>query len=56
MTPQPDWEGNSPEVLCTACGLRIPPFDGRYLVEGASFHPKCYDQVQRADGAAPGGS
>jgi len=56
VTPQPDWEGNSPEVLCTACGLRIQPFDGRYLLEGASFHPKCYDQVQRADGAAPGGS
>lgn len=56
VTPQPDWEGNNPEVPCTACGLRIQPFDGRYLVQSASFHPKCYDQVQWADGAAPGGS
>ena len=56
MTPQPDWDGNNPEVLCTACGLRIQPFDGRYLAQSASFHPKCYDQAQRTDGAAPGGS
>ena len=55
VTPQPDWEGNSPEVLCAACGLRIQPFDGRYVVQTASFHPKCYDHLQRADGAAPSG-
>ncbi len=56
VTPQPDWEGHSPEVLCTACGLRIQPFDGRYLVQSASFHPKCYDQKQRTDGAVQSGS
>ena len=52
VTPQPDWEGNNPEVLCTAGGLRIQPFDGRFVVQTESFHPTCYDQVQRADGAA----
>lgn len=56
VTPQPDWEGNNPEVLCTACGLRIQPFDGRYVLERASFHPKCYDREQRADGPAQMGS
>ena len=47
VIPQPDWEGNNPEVLCTVCGLRIQPFDGRYVAESASFHPRCYDQAQR---------
>jgi hypothetical protein len=44
VTPQPDWDGNNPEVLCEACGRQIQPFDGRFVVQGASFHPKCYDQ------------
>ena len=52
VTPHPDWEGHSPEVLCTACGVRIQAFDGRYVVHGASFHPRCYEQVSRPDGAA----
>jgi len=52
VTPQPDWEGNNPEVLCTACGLVIQPFDGRYVLEGANFHPACYDRGQRTDGPA----
>jgi hypothetical protein len=52
VIPQPDWEGNNPEVVCTACGLRIQPFDGRYVLQSASFHPKCYDRCQQADGAA----
>lgn len=56
VIPQPDWEGNNPEVLCTTCGLPIQPFDGRYLAENASFHPKCYGQAPRADGAAQTGS
>src|SRR5262245_3118921 len=50
VTPQPDWEGNNPEVSCTACGLRIQPFDGRYVVRSASFHPACYAQMQKGDG------
>ncbi len=53
VIPQPDWEGNNPEVLCAACGLRIQPFDGRYVLRSASFHPSCYDQMQKGDGAAP---
>ena len=40
----------SPEVLCAACGLRIQPYDGRYVVQSASFHPTCYDQAQPMDG------
>jgi hypothetical protein len=56
VMPQPDWEGNSPEILCAACGLCIQPFDGRYVMQSASFHPNCYDQAQRADGAAQTGS
>ncbi len=56
VIPQPDWEGNNPEVLCAACGLGIQPFDGRYVVQSASFHPQCYDQGQRVDGAAQRGS
>lgn len=56
VMPQPDWEGNNPEVLCAACGLRIQPFEGRYVLRSASFHPECYDRAQRADGTAPGGS
>jgi DNA-directed RNA polymerase subunit RPC12/RpoP len=52
VIPQPDWEGNNPEVRCAACGLRIQPFDGRYVRQSASFHPKCYDQGPQADGTA----
>jgi hypothetical protein len=52
VTPPPDWEGNNPEILCAACGLAIQPFDGRFVVEGTSFHPACYDRAQRTDGAA----
>ncbi len=55
VVPQPDWEGNNPEVSCAACGLRIQPFEGRYVLKSASFHPKCNDQVQRADRAAQEG-
>jgi hypothetical protein len=51
VTPQPDWEGNNPEILCAACGLAIQPFDSRFVVEGTSFHPACYDRAQRAHGA-----
>jgi len=53
VIPQPDWEGNNPEVSCTACGLRIQPFDGRYVLRGASFHPACYDRMQQEEAAAP---
>jgi len=59
VIPQPDWEGNALEavggVLCAACGLRIPPFDGRYRGQHGSYHPRCYGEMQRAD-AAPGGA
>jgi len=51
VIPQPDWEGNNPEILCTACRLRIQPFDGRYVLQSASFHPTCYEQGLQADGA-----
>jgi hypothetical protein len=53
VIPQPDWEGNNPEVMCAACGLHIQPFDGRYVLRSASFHPSCYDRMQKDDGAAP---
>ena len=53
VIPQPDWEGNNPEVPCTACGLRIQPFDGRYVMRGASFHPSCYERMQQGKPAAP---
>jgi len=54
VIPQPDWEGNNPEVPCTACGFRIQPFDERYVLESASFHPRCYDPGP-APGAGPQG-
>ena len=56
VTPQPDWEGHSPEVSCASCGLRIQPFDGRYVVQSASYHPKCYDQRKRENGAPQRGA
>ena|SRR5215831_1717734 len=56
VVPQPDWEGNNPEVRCTACGLRIQPFDGRYVLPSATFHPKCYEQGRQGDGPATGDS
>src|SRR5262245_16974824 len=43
VTPQPDWEGNSPKVVCMACRLPIQPFDGRFVTPTASFHPTCYE-------------
>src|SRR5262245_45368246 len=43
VTPLPDWEGNSPEVVCMACRLPIPSFDGRFVTASASFHPGCYE-------------
>jgi hypothetical protein len=52
VTPQPDWEGNNPEILCAACGLIIQPFDGRYVLEGTSLHPACYERAHRTDGVA----
>jgi hypothetical protein len=52
VVPQPDWEGNNPEVLCAACGLRIQPFDGRYVLRTDSFHPECYERSLRTDAAA----
>jgi hypothetical protein len=51
VTPQPDWEGNSPEVMCMACGLPIQPFDGRFVTQSGSFHPGCYDRMDREHGA-----
>jgi len=56
VTPQPDWEGNNPEVLCEVCGEHIQPFESRYVLKAASFHPRCYDQMPSADGAAPAGT
>jgi hypothetical protein len=52
VIPQPDWEGNDLEavggdVVCAACGLRIPPFDGRYRARNDSYHPECYGEMQR---------
>lgn len=49
VTPQPDWEGHTPEVLCAACGLAIQPFDGRFVAKTGSFHPRCYDRMQEGD-------
>jgi len=59
VIPQPDWEGNNleavgGELLCVACGLRIQPFDGRYRAPNGSYHPKCYDEMQRTDAAQRG--
>jgi hypothetical protein len=45
VTPLPDWEGNSPAVDCRACGLAIPPFDGRFVTPSGSVHPGCYDRM-----------
>ena len=45
VTPQPDWEGNSPEVACTGCRLPIQPFAGRFVTPSGSFHPGCYDRM-----------
>ena len=53
VIPQPDWEGNNPDVPCAACGLRIQPFVARYVVRSTSFHPSCYDRMQQGDVAAP---
>ena len=50
VTPPPDWEGSSPEVVCMACRLSIPPFDGRFVTQGGSFHPGCYDRMHEEDG------
>jgi len=55
VTPPPDWEGNAPDVLCAACALRIQPFEGRLVVQSASFHPKCYEQGQQTDRTAQTG-
>src|SRR5262245_6656460 len=49
-TPQPDWEGNAPEVVCMACRLPIQPFDGRFVTQSESFHPRCYDRMQKEHG------
>lgn len=46
VTPQPDWEGNAPEVLCMACRLPIEPFNGRFVTQSGSLHPGCYDRMQ----------
>ena len=51
VTPQPDWEGQSPEVLCTACGSPIQPFDGRFVTQTGTFHPACYDRMEREHSA-----
>ena len=56
VTPPPDWEGNAPDVLCAACLQRIQPFDGRFVLQSASFHPTCYDQWQQRDGTVQKGS
>ena len=45
VNPEPDWEGNSPEVICIACRLPIQAFDGRFVAPGGSFHPGCYDGI-----------
>ena len=45
VTPQPDWEGHTPEVMCAACGLAIQPYDGRFVTKSASFHPRCYERL-----------
>ena len=49
VTPQPDWEGNGPEVVCMACGLPIQPFNGRFVTQSGSLHPGCYDRMQKED-------
>jgi hypothetical protein len=51
VTPQPDWEGNIPDVVCMACRLPIAPFDGRFVSPSGSFHPECYDRMQEEHGA-----
>src|SRR5262245_41043655 len=48
LTPQPDWEGNAPEVVCTVCQLPIQPFVGRFVTQGGSLHPGCYDGMHKA--------
>ena len=50
VTPQPDWEGNLPDVVCIACRLPIQPFDGRFVSPSGSFHPGCYDRMQEEHG------
>src|SRR5262245_23084370 len=50
VTPQPDWEGNAPDVVCMACQLSIEPFNGRFVTQSGSFHPGCYDRMQREHG------
>ena len=50
VTPQPDWEGNLPDVMCIACRLPIQPFDGRFVSPSGSFHPGCYDRMQEKPG------
>ena len=50
VTPHPDWEGNSPEVMCMACRVPIPPFDGRFVSPSGSFHAVCYDRMQKEHG------
>ena len=49
VLPIPDWEGNNPEIPCTACGLRIQPFIHRYVLRSESFHPVCYERMQQGD-------
>jgi hypothetical protein len=48
VTPPPDWEGNGPEVVCTACRLPIQPFAGRFVTPSSSFHPGCYEASGKA--------
>jgi hypothetical protein len=50
VTPYPDWEGQSPEVVCDACRLLIQPFDGRFVTQSGTFHPGCYDRMHTEHG------
>ena len=50
VTPQPDWEGNLPDIMCAACRLPIQPFDGRFVSPSGSFHPGCYDRMPETPG------
>ena len=47
VTPHPDWEGQSPEAVCMACRAPIQPFDGRFVTPNGSFHPGCYDRMEK---------
>ena len=53
VTPLPDWEGNSPDVVCMACQLPIPPFDGRFVTLNGSCHAGCYDRMHEERGENP---